>query len=194
MKRILITGDAGYIGSVLLPLLLKENFKVTVFDSLLYGGSSLLPYISNNNFSFIKGDIRDKGLLAKAVKNKDIIIHLAAIVGLPACNKDKDLAYSTNVQGTRNVVNCLSPNQYLIHASTVSNYGASPGNTCDEKTPLRPVSYYGKTKTEAGKIVMEIKLILSCNKMKLENLTAFPDLEKPADETTWNVLGVGKAI
>lgn len=110
MKKISITGGAGYIGSVLLPLLLKDNFKVTVFDSFLYGGSSLLPYISNENFSFVKGNIRDNGLLAKAVKNKDVIIHLAAIVGLPACNKDKDLAYSTNVQGTRNVVNCISPN------------------------------------------------------------------------------------
>ena len=152
MIKILITGGAGYIGSILTPLLLEEGFNVTVYDALLYGGSSLLPFVSNKNFSFIKGDIRNKESLDQAIKKNDVIIHLAAIVGLPACNKDKRLAHSTNVQGTKNVVDNLSPNQQLIHASTVSNYGASPGNTCNEKSPLNPISYYGKTKTEAEKM------------------------------------------
>jgi len=152
-SKILVTGGAGYIGSVLLPLLLKENYKVTVFDSLLYGGSSLLPFISNKNFSFIKGDVRDKASLASAIKNNDIIIHLAAIVGLPACNKDQRLAHSTNVQGTKNLIDSLSPIQQLIYASSVSNYGASSNDVCDEKSPLNPISCYGKTKAEAEGIV-----------------------------------------
>ena len=111
MTKILVTGGAGYIGSILTPLLLEEGFNVTVYDALLYGGSSLLPFVSNKNFSFIKGDIRDKESLDQAIKKNDVNIHLAAIVGLPACNKDKRLAHSTNVQGTKNVVDCLSPNQ-----------------------------------------------------------------------------------
>lgn len=155
MIKILITGGAGFVGSTLTPLLLDNSFKVTVYDSLLYGGSSLLLYISNKNFSFIKGDIRDKASLAQAIKNNDVIIHLAAIVGLPACNKDPRLALSTNVQGTKNVVKNLSPSQHLIHASTVSNYGATIGDICNEETPLNPISCYGRTKTEAEKIVLD---------------------------------------
>ncbi|MFX0134138.1 MAG: NAD-dependent epimerase/dehydratase family protein [Candidatus Hodarchaeota archaeon] len=168
MINTLITGGAGYIGSVLIPLLLNEGFKVTVYDLLLYGGHSVLPFISNKNFFFIKGDIQDKKTLEQYMRKNDIIIHLAAIVGLPACNKDKKLAYSINVKGTKNVVDSLSPNQHLIHASTVSNYGASAGDICDENTPLEPVSCYGKTKTEAEKIVLDFK-----NAICLRFATAF---------------------
>ena len=159
-NKILVTGGAGYIGSILTPLLLTEGFKVTVYDSLLYGGSSLLPFVSNKNFSFVKDDIRNKESLAQSIEKNDVIIHLAAIVGLPACNKDQRLAHSVNVQGTKNVVDSLSPNQQLIHASTVSNYGASPGDICNEKSPLNPASWYGKTKTEAEKIVLDFQNIV----------------------------------
>ncbi|MFX0134691.1 MAG: NAD-dependent epimerase/dehydratase family protein [Candidatus Hodarchaeota archaeon] len=168
MIKTLITGGAGYIGSILIPFLLNEGFKVTIYDLLLYGGHSVLPFISNKNFFFIKGDIRDRETLNRHIKKNDIIVHLAAIVGLPACNKDKKLAYSTNVTGTKNIIDNLSPNQQLIHASTVSNYGASTGDTCDENTPLEPISCYGKTKTEAEKIVLEFK-----NTICLRFATAF---------------------
>ncbi|MFX0133227.1 MAG: NAD-dependent epimerase/dehydratase family protein [Candidatus Hodarchaeota archaeon] len=168
MIKILVTGGAGYIGSVLVPLLLIEGFKVTVYDLLLYGGHSLLPFVSNKNFFFIKGDIRDKETLNCHIKKNDVIIHLAAIVGLPACNKDKKLSHSINVIGTKNVVDSLSPNQRLIHASTVSNYGASLGDICAENTPLKPISCYGKTKTEAEKIVLDFK-----NTICLRFATAF---------------------
>jgi len=168
MEKALVTGGAGYIGSVLIPSLLDKGFKVTVYDSLLYGGYSLLPFISNRNFIFIKGDIRDKESLTRSIKKSDITIHLAAIVGLPACNKDKKLSHSINVQGTKNVVDSLSPNQLLIHASSVSNYGASTGYICDEDTPLKPISCYGKTKTEAERIVLDFK-----NTIILRFATAF---------------------
>ncbi len=166
--KILITGGAGYIGSVLTPLLLEQGFKVTVYDSLLYGGSSLLHFISDKKFTFIKGDIHDKESLSQAINKNDTIIHLAAIVGLPACNKDQKLAHSTNVKGTENVVNSLSPNQILIHASTVSNYGAFPGSACDENSSLNPISCYGKTKTEAERIVLDFQ-----NSVCLRFATAF---------------------
>jgi nucleoside-diphosphate-sugar epimerase len=153
--KILITGGAGYIGSVLIPLLLRQEFKVTIFDSLLYGGSSLLPYVSNPDFSFIKGNIRDKSALHLAIKAHDLVIHLAAIVGLSACNKDPHLASSINVEGTKNVVENVSPSQRLIYASTVSNYGASTGDVCTEESPLNPLSHYSRTKTEAEKLVLD---------------------------------------
>jgi len=168
MHKVFVTGGAGYIGSVLIPFLLNEGLKVTVYDSLSYGGHSLLPFISNKNFTFVKGDVRDKESLARPIKKNDVIIHLAAIVGLPACNKDKKLSYSINVQGTKNVVDGLSPNQQLIHASSVSNYGASPGDISDEKTALKPISCYGKTKTEAEKIVLDFQ-----NTICLRFATAF---------------------
>jgi len=155
MFKVLVTGGAGYIGSILIPQLLEERYKVTVYDSLLYGGSSLLPFISKKYFSFVKGDIRDKELLNNSIKKNDVIIHLGAIVGLPACNKNRLLVNSTNVQGTKNVVYSLSPNQRLIHASTVSIFGASTGDMCDEESPLNPISYYAKTKAEAEKIVLD---------------------------------------
>ncbi len=168
MTKILLTGGAGYIGSVLIPFLLDKGYKTNVYDLLLYGGYSLLPFISNKNFSFIKGDVRDKESLGRAIKKNDVIIHLAAIVGLPACNKDKKLSYSTNVQGTKNVVSSLSPNQHLIHASTVSIFGASTGDICDEESPLNPISCYAKTKTDAEKIVLEAQ-----NTVCLRFATAF---------------------
>ncbi len=155
MNKVLVTGGAGYIGSVLVPQLLEAGLKVTVFDSLLYGGSSLLPFITNKNFTFIKSDLRDRESLEAAMKNQDLIVHLAAIVGLPACNNDQRLAYSVNVEGTRNVADSLSHHQHLIFASSVSNYGASTSKSCNEDTPLKPCSYYAKTKTEAEKIVTD---------------------------------------
>ena len=168
MTRILVTGGAGYIGSILIPLLLDNGYKVTAYDSLLYGGFSLLPFISKKDFLLNKNDIRDKESLSQAIKKNDVIIHLAAIVGLPACSKDKRLANSINVQGTKNVVSSLSPNQRLIHASTVSIYGASTGDICNESSPLNPISYYAKTKTEAEKIILDFQ-----NTICLRFATAF---------------------
>jgi nucleoside-diphosphate-sugar epimerase len=153
--KILITGGAGYIGAMLIPLLLRQGLKITVYDSLLYGGSSLLPYISNPDFAFIKGDIRDKSDLHLAIKAHDLVIHLAAIVGLSACNKDPQLAYSINVEGTKNVAENVSRSQGLIYASTVSNYGASTGNICTEGSPLNPLSHYSRTKTVAEQLILD---------------------------------------
>lgn len=154
MTKILLTGGAGYIGSVLIPYFLKQNYKVTAYDSLLYGGTSLLPYISNPNFSFIKGDVHNTNLLSKTITKNDIIIHLAAIVGLPACNKEPKLATETNTTGTKNVVDSLSKDRLLIFSSTVSNYGALTEEFCTEESSLKPQSQYARTKTEEEKIAI----------------------------------------
>lgn len=153
--KILITGGAGYIGTSLIPMLLSRGDDVTVFDSLLFGGNALIPFFRFNNFHFIKGDVRDKAALAEAVAGKDIIIHLAAIVGFPACRENPSLAYSTNVEGAQNLVDVVSPSQFVLVGSTGSNYGALEDAMCTEETPLNPLSIYGKTKTEAERIIME---------------------------------------
>lgn len=152
--KVLITGGAGYVGTTLIPQLLAENFKVKVFDSLLFGGDYILPFFRNPNFSFIKGDVRDAEALEKECKDADIVIHLAAIVGYPACRKDPELAESVNVTGTRNVIKATSKDQLIIYGSTGSNYGAVE-DICTEDSPLNPLSLYGQTKTLAEKMLME---------------------------------------
>jgi len=153
--KILLTGGSGYIGTALTPMLLEQGHEVTNFDSLLITGYATIPFFRHPNYSFIKGDIRDKESLKKVVEGQDIIIHLAAIVGFPACSKDPSLAYTTNVEGTQNLTDLIKPSQYVLFGSTGSNYGALVDGVCTEETPLNPLSLYGKTKTEAERMLME---------------------------------------
>jgi len=146
--KVLITGGAGYVGSLLVPELMQRGHEVRVLDNLMYGQLSLLHCFIDGKFEFIRGDVRNKDAVRKAVEGVDHIVHLAAIVGEPACRKDERLAWEVNVQGTINVDECRTPSQGLILASTGSNYGAVDG-VCTEETSLNPLSAYGITKTEA---------------------------------------------
>lgn len=167
MKKILITGGAGYLGSVLLPQLLKKKHNVTIYDNLSFGGDHLIHFIEDKNFNFIKGDIRDTAKLKEIIKDKDIIIHLAAIVGYPACSLNPKLAYEINVNGTKNILKLRKKNQIIFYASTGSNYG-SLDEICTEESPLNPLTVYAKTKTKAEKLVM-----LSKNFVAFRFATAF---------------------
>jgi len=151
--RILVTGGAGYIGSVLVPELLKAGHKVRVLDSLIYDQNPLLLYFIDENFEFIKGDIRDHEAVKKAVAGVDIIIHLAAIVGAPACKRNSRLAEEVNYGGTMNIVNARTGSQKLFFASTGSVYGKIDG-ICMEDIPTNPLSEYGVTKLKAEQAVM----------------------------------------
>jgi nucleoside-diphosphate-sugar epimerase len=153
MKNILITGGAGYIGTALTRLLLSKGYKVTIYDKLMYDGSVLIPFFSSPNFKFIYGDILNKEKLKNVIKENDVIIHLAAIVGYSACKKNKQLTQKINVDGTQTVLDCLNENQYLLFGSTGSNYGKVDG-ICTEKSPLNPTSFYAETKTQSEKMVM----------------------------------------
>ena len=152
-KRILVTGGAGYVGTALLPKLLEAGHEVTVFDNLMQGGNQLLSFFRNKNFNFINGDVTIKSDLESAVKDKDIIIHLAAIVGFPACKNNPELATRVNVGGTKNLIEVTSPNQTILYGSTGSNYGRVT-DVCTEESPLNPLSLYGETKTEAEHLLM----------------------------------------
>ncbi len=154
MESILITGGAGYIGSILTPMLLDLGHRVTLFDSMVYGALPLLGYSRNPNLSIIKGDIRDRDALGKAMKEHDWVFHLAAIVGYPACAADPQLCISTNVEGTRNVVELMGKGQRLIFASTGSTYGKVEG-VATEETPIAPLTLYGKSKRDGEMIVGE---------------------------------------
>ena len=154
-KKVFITGGAGYIGTTLTPLLLENGYKVTVYDSLIFNnGNTLIPFMSNKNFNYIVGDVREKEKLHEAMKGYDVVIHLAALVGFPFCKRagEKE-TYSVNVDGTKNVIEGMVDEQYLLFGSTGSNYGVVT-NVCTEDTPLNPLSLYGVTKTIAEQEVM----------------------------------------
>lgn len=165
--NVLVTGGAGYVGSTLLPLLLKDGHKVRVLDNLMFGGASLLPYFKDPNFEFIRGDMRNVEDVRQALKGQDTVIHLAAIVGYPACRKEPSLAEEVNIGGTDNLINELAKDQLVIFASTGSNYGSVDG-ICTEETPLNPLSLYGQTKT-----IAERRLLENCNAIVYRFATGF---------------------
>ena len=154
VKRILVTGGAGYIGTSLVPKLLDLGHEVTVFDNLMVGGNQLLPFFKYDNFKFVRGDIRKIDELKEVVKDKDVIIHLAALVGFPVCRLNPQLAREINVDGTVNLIDSCTDEQVIFYGSTGSNYGAVT-DICTEETPLHPLSLYGETKTKAEQLLME---------------------------------------
>ena len=147
--NILITGGAGYIGSELVQFLLPQH-KVTVLDNLLYEKDSLLRYVPDDNFDFVKGDVRDTKLLDDLVGKADIIIPLAALVGFPLCDQRPKEAVEVNFEANEWLAKNKSPDQMVIYPCTNSGYGVSvDGSVCTEESPLNPVSLYGKTKVAA---------------------------------------------
>ena len=165
--KVLVTGGAGYIGSTLIPRLLRRGYGVTVLDTLTHGAEPILPLFRDRNFELIRGDVRDYDLVKKAVEGKDGVVHLAAVVGMPACKLNPRDAESTNVEGSRNVRQAVS-GQRIVYASTVSAYGRVESTVCTEETPLHPLSLYGETKAEAEKI-----LLTHPNTVALRFATAF---------------------
>jgi nucleoside-diphosphate-sugar epimerase len=153
--KLLVTGGAGYVGSVLIPRLLAAGYHVRVLDNLMYGGQSLLSFFSHPQFEFVKGDILDEQVVRRATRGVDAIIHLAAIVGYPACKKNEPLAHEVNYGGTQILEKNRDRNQLIIFASTGSNYGALIGDLCTEETPLNPLTIYGTTKTKAEQHLIE---------------------------------------
>ncbi len=153
--NILVTGGAGYIGTLLIPMLLERGHKVTLYDNFMWGIKPVLHFAAHNNLDIITADVRDEKTLHKHTAGKDVIIHLAAIVGYPACAADPGRAISINVDGTRNVINGMnSKDQLLIFASTGSTYG-KVDELCTEDTPIAPLTLYGSTKSEGEKMSLE---------------------------------------
>ena len=153
--KILITGGAGYIGSILAPELINKNYKVTVLDNFMFKQASLNHLCFHKNFNIINGDIRDSMLMQKLLRDHDLILPLAAIVGAPLCNKDPYSAQSINHDAIIDMIKKSSKNQMIIMPTTNSAYGTGDKNNyCDEKSPLNPISKYAVDKVEIEKILM----------------------------------------
>ena len=184
-EKILITGGCGYIGSVLTQKLMESKKvwsltgwskigtssgsikksspgcynwdKVTVYDNLMYRQTSLTNYCYKDDFFFVKGDVRDEEKLLPYVQEADVIIPLAAIVGFPACDNDKDLATKVNYDHVKFILENKKPGAKVLYPNTNSGYGIGEGDTeCTEESPLNPISHYGKTKCAAEKEVLAV--------------------------------------
>ncbi len=156
MKRILITGGAGYLGSILCETLLARGYEVQVVDSLLWGQSSLNHLCHNPKFDFVRGDARDERVMTAALAKADAVIPLAALVGAPACDRDPIFATSVNLDAIKLLLRLRSKNQLVVYPTTNSGYGASTGQQhCTEESPLEPISLYGRTKVDAEKAVLD---------------------------------------
>ncbi len=166
--NILVTGGAGYLGTTLVPALLDRDHHVRVFDSLQHGVEPILPFFRQAKFDFFKGDVRDAAALQKAGHSADLIIHLAAVVGYPACSKNPQEAQAINVDGTANVAALAGKSRPVIFASTSSCYGAVADGLCTEDTPLNPLSLYGTSKVEAENICLT-----QCNAVVYRLATAY---------------------
>jgi nucleoside-diphosphate-sugar epimerase len=167
--NVLVTGGAGYLGSVMCEHLLSEGHGVTVIDNLMFGQHSLFHFCANKDFNFVYGDVRDKGLMAKLIKKADVIIPLAAIVGAPACERDPQLAESVNLGAVKLLNRLRSLQQLIVIPVTNSGYGTKSSEVyCTEESPLEPISLYGQTKVQA-----EEELLSSENAISLRLATVF---------------------
>lgn len=155
-QHILVTGGAGYLGSILCPRLLEQGYRVTVLDSLTYGQRSLFHLAAHHDFDFVFGDARDVRVLEPLVRQADTIIPLACLVGAPACDRDPLTARSVNLEAIALLNSLRSPAQRVIYPTTNSGYGTKSGAVfCTEATPLEPISLYGETKVQAEALLLE---------------------------------------
>jgi nucleoside-diphosphate-sugar epimerase len=167
--KVLLTGGAGYLGSIMVEHFLNAGHHVTVVDNLIYGQQSLFQFAANKRFDFLRGDARDEAFMRDPVRAADVLVPLAAVVGAPACLRDPIAARTTNLDAVLMLDRMRSRSQLLIYPNTNSGYGAQTGELfCTEETPLEPISLYGQTKTQA-----ETALLQSPNVITLRLATVF---------------------
>lgn len=167
--KVLVTGGAGYIGSVLVPALLSEGHQVTVLDNFMYAQTSLLDCCNLPQLTVLRGDVRNEPLLAECMKMAEVILPLACLTGAPLCDRRPLEAQEVNLDAVRRIVKLRSPSQRILFPTTNSGYGVGEkGIHCTEETPLRPISLYGRLKVDAERAVLE-----SGNSLTFRLATAF---------------------
>ncbi len=175
MTHVTVTGGAGYLGSVLVPTLLREGFRVTVLDSFIFNQTGLLDNCIDPNFRILRGDVRDKAAVKEAIAGADFIIPLAAIVGAPACKADPIATTSINLDSIRMLLELRSKEQRILSPCTNSGYGiGEKGVECTEDSPLKPISLYGTTKVDAERAILD-----AGNSISLRLATVFGGSPRP---------------
>jgi nucleoside-diphosphate-sugar epimerase len=157
-ERILVTGGLGYLGSIVCEHLLDTGYRVTALDNLMYGAGQqgLFHLCARPSFDFCKGDVRDEAVLKARLREADVVIHLAAVVGAAACDRDPALATSVNLESVRLLNRLRSPRQLVLFPNTNSGYGITSGERyCTEESPLQPISLYGRTKCDAERVLLD---------------------------------------
>lgn len=153
--RILITGGAGYLGSILVPTLLAQGHEVTVIDNFMYNQTSLADCCHHDKLHLVRGDARDRSLIERVIKNADVIFPLACLTGAPLCAKDPVAAETINLGAVQLILELRAPHQKIIYPTTNSGYGIGQKNVaCDENSALKPISLYGRLKVEAEQAVL----------------------------------------
>ncbi len=167
--KILVTGGGGYIGSVLVPILLRKGYEVIAVDNFMYNQSSLLDCCFDEKLTVIRGDARDKELISKCLRKVDAIFPLACLTGAPLCAKEPVSARTTNLDAVKMILDLRSKNQIVIFPTTNSGYGiGQDGVFCTEETPLNPISLYGQLKADIEKLILD-----AGNAITLRLATAF---------------------
>ncbi len=189
-KKILVTGGAGYIGSVLTRQLLDKGYKVRVIDSLMYGGEPIIDLLNLPDFEFVKGDVRNEADVRKAMEGIDCVAHLAAIVGDPACAQNPELAKTTNIKGSEmlyKVANEMGASKFVF-ASTCSNYGKmdDPNQFVTEESTLAPVSLYAETKVAVEQFLLSQPQSNNCKPTCLRFSTVYGLSLRPRFDLTVN--------
>lgn len=189
-KKILVTGGAGYIGSVLTRQLLDKGYKVRVIDSLMYGGEPIIDLLNLPDFEFVKGDVRNEADVRKAMEGIDCVAHLAAIVGDPACAQNPELAKTTNIKGSEmlyRVANEMGASKFVF-ASTCSNYGKmdDPNQFVTEESTLAPVSLYAETKVAVEQFLLSQPQSNNCKPTCLRFSTVYGLSLRPRFDLTVN--------
>lgn len=189
-ETVLVSGGAGYIGSVLVRLLLAEGYSVKVIDNLSFGGVPIIDLLNDENFTFVKGDVRHEDDLRHALKGVDQAVHLAGIVGDPACAKQPELARAVNLDGSRLFYRLANETgiQRFVFASTCSNYGKmeDPESYVSEESLLAPVSLYAETKVEIERFLLDQPRSMTCKPTSLRFSTVYGLSPRPRFDLTVN--------